>query len=99
MTVPDRIYINKVHGQHPEDWDFTDGKYLTKKQLAAKVEYIRADLAALASTDAAQARVAALREAAEIARDFEANGVCGIQRCTGGMILKQILALIGEART
>ena len=56
-------------------------------------------LAALAPTDAAQARVAALREAAEIARDFEANGVCGIQRCTGGMILKQILALIGEART
>jgi len=44
-------------------------------------------------TDAAQAREAALREAAEIARDFEANGVCGIQRSTGGMIAEKILAL------
>ena len=44
-------------------------------------------------------REAALREAAEIARDFEANGVCGIQKCTGGMIRKQILALIQKGDT
>ena len=41
--APERIWINKVHGQHPEDWDFTDGKHLTKRQFSDKVEYVRAD--------------------------------------------------------
>jgi hypothetical protein len=41
--APERIWINKVYGQHPEDWDFTDGRNLTQKQLKAKVEYVRAD--------------------------------------------------------
>ena len=60
----------------------------------AVTEYVRADL-----VDPAAIREAALREAAEIARDFEANGVCGIQKCTGGMIRKQILALIQKGDT
>lgn len=41
--APKRIWINKVHGQHPEDWDFTDGECWTKAQLRKKVEYVRAD--------------------------------------------------------
>ena len=41
--APKRIWINKVHGQHPEDWEFTDGKCWTKAQLRKKVEYVRAD--------------------------------------------------------
>jgi len=41
--APDRIWIDKVHGQHPEDWNFTDGKHLTKRQLADKVEYVHID--------------------------------------------------------
>jgi hypothetical protein len=41
--APERIWINKVYGKHPEDWDFTDGKHLTKAQLRQKVEYVRAD--------------------------------------------------------
>ena len=41
--APDRIWIDKVHGQHPEDWNFTDGKHLTKRQLADKVEYVHSD--------------------------------------------------------
>jgi hypothetical protein len=41
--APDRIWINKVHGQHPEDWNFTDGQHLTKRQLSDKVEYVHSD--------------------------------------------------------
>lgn len=44
MEAPERIWIDKVYGRHPADWDFTDGKHLTRKQLREKVEYIRADL-------------------------------------------------------
>lgn len=40
---PERIWINKVHGQHPEDWNFFYGKHVTKPQQASKVEYVRAD--------------------------------------------------------
>lgn len=41
--APERIWINKTYGQHPEDWNFTDGQHLTKAQLRKKVEYVRAD--------------------------------------------------------
>ena len=61
--APKRIWINPVYGQHPEDWDFTDGKHLTKKQLASKVKYVRDDLhtaamerAYIAGLDAGAAR-------------------------------------------
>lgn len=68
MTAPARIYINKVHGQHPEDWNFTDGQHLTKRQLAEKVEYVRADLARAPLADAlAVPEVAALVEAVDSA--------------------------------
>lgn len=46
--------------------------------------------------DAAAIREVALREAAKVALDFEVNGVCGIQRCTGRMINESILALLTE---
>jgi hypothetical protein len=61
--APERIWINKVHGQHPEDWNFTDGVHLTKAQLRKKVEYTRADL-----VDPKAIREAALIEAAAVAR-------------------------------
>lgn len=41
--APERIWINKVHGLHPEDWDFTDGTHMTRRQLADKIEYVRVD--------------------------------------------------------
>ena len=41
--VPDRIWIDKVHGQHPEYWNFTDGKGLTKRQKRGMVEYVHID--------------------------------------------------------
>ncbi len=41
--APERIWIDEVYGQHPEDWYFTDGKHLTKRQIQDKVEYVRAD--------------------------------------------------------
>ena len=41
--APERIWINKAYGKHPGDWDFTDGKHLTKKQLRGMIEYVRAD--------------------------------------------------------
>jgi glutamate synthase domain-containing protein 2 len=54
---PDRIYIDRVHGRHPEDWNWTAGDYLTKKERAQRIEYVRADaLAAMqAATRQAQA--------------------------------------------
>lgn len=42
--APERIWINKTYGAHPEDWEFSDGRFLSKRQRAQKVEYIRADL-------------------------------------------------------
>ena len=41
--APERIWIDKTYGQHPEDWNFTDGQHLTKAQLRKKVGYVRAD--------------------------------------------------------
>ena len=43
MTDLKRIWIDKVHGQHPGDWNFDDGQHLTKKQNADKVGYVRED--------------------------------------------------------
>ena len=64
--APERIWINKVHGLHPEDWDFTDGAHLTKAQLRQKVEYVRAD------------RIEALKDklakAVEALDDISSNG-------------------------
>ena len=54
------IWINKVYGQHPEDWNFTDGEHLTKRQLASKVRYRRADLPATDAQVLANERVKAL---------------------------------------
>jgi hypothetical protein len=62
MSAPDFIYINTTHGRHPEDWDFTDGKHLTKAQLREKVEYIRRDPAVIAALPEVQAIVAAALE-------------------------------------
>lgn len=77
MTAPDRIYINKVYGQHPEDWDFTDGKHLGKRQLAEKVEYVRADLARPTPlAEAAEAKVAALVTAAKAVADDVCSYIC-----------------------
>jgi hypothetical protein len=64
--MPERIWINKVFGQHPEDWDFTTGEHLTKSQLKQKVEYVRADLVSAARAEAmaeaaAQDEIAILR--------------------------------------
>lgn len=74
MTAPDRIWINKFNGRNPDDWDFTDGKYLTKAQLRQKVEYIRLDPAVLAALP----EVMALIDAAE---DRLHGGGCDCGAC------------------
>lgn len=81
--APERIWINKVHGQHPEDWNFTDGVHLTKAQLRKKVEYIRADL-----VDPKAIREAALREAADELKGWGYNTA-----------VRAILALIEKEKT
>lgn len=68
--APERIWINKVHGQHPGDWDFTDGKHLTKAQLRQKVEYIRADRIE-ALTEQLEAARADAKEAEDYAEELE----------------------------
>jgi hypothetical protein len=45
MSAPSRIWIDEVHGQHPDDWSFDDGRHLTKKQKAEKVGYVHEDIA------------------------------------------------------
>jgi hypothetical protein len=64
--APKRIWINRVYGQHPEDWDFTDGHHLTKAQLREKVEYIRADLVEAAIKRALEAAASKARFFAEL---------------------------------
>jgi hypothetical protein len=60
--APERIWIDKTYGQHPEDWNFTDGQHLTKAQLRKKVGYIRADLVEAAIKRALEAAANMIRD-------------------------------------
>lgn len=64
MTAPEKIWINKKFGAHPDDWNFSTGEHETRKQLRNKIEYTRADLC-LTPADAKALVRAALDAAAE----------------------------------
>jgi len=64
--APERIWINKFYGRHPEDWDFTDGKHLTKAQLRKKIEYVPA-----ARIEELEAKLAKAVEALQAFKDFD----------------------------
>ena len=59
--APERIWIDKLHGKHPDDWTFNTAEFvkdLPKRCIKQKVEYVRADL-----HEAVLAEVARLKQA------------------------------------